>query len=202
MLSKEHKIWLSIKDMINEYPLSERQIRRRLSNTIIPKNKIREQKSRRGNPTKLYHFSITDEILRKRRKLSDKEKDKTIKWVNNHNWRMIGNIVPEGADVEINRTIIKEIYKDLKVIVPKSDLKMFYSIELNTEDKYHHTHFLIDSDSPDLTLIDVRTILERYVGKNTNKERRIDLKNYDYRYGKGGSVYTTKRKKFFELLTE
>jgi len=202
MLNNKPKIWLSIKDMIDEYPLSERQIRRRLSNSVIPKNKIREQKSRRGNPTKLYHHTITDKLLSKRRKLSENEKDKTIKWVNNHKWKMIGNIVPEGADIDLNITIIKEIFKELKEITPNSDLKMFYSIETNTKDKYHHTHFLIDSDSPDLTLIDVRTILERYVGRNTNKERRIDLKNYDYRYGKGGSVYSGKRRKFYELLTE
>lgn len=202
MLNKEPKIWLSIKDMINEYPLSERQIRRRLSNSVIPKNKIIERKSRRGNPTKLYHHTITDELLSKRRRLSENEKDKTIKWVNNHRWKMIGNIVPEGGDIRVNQSIIKEIFKDVKELVPKSDLKMFYSIESNPDDIYHHTHFLIDSDSPDLTLIDVRTILERYIGKNTNKERRIDLKNYDYRYGKGGSVYSGKRRKFYELLIE
>lgn len=201
MQSKEPKIWLSIKDMINEYPLSERQIRRRLSNSTIPKNKIREQKSRRGNPTKLYHFSITDEILRKRRKLSENEKEKTIKWVNNHKWRMIGNIVPEGGDIRVNQSIIKEVFKDLKELVPKSDLKLFYSVERNTEDKYHHTHFLIDYKTPGLTLMDIRNILERYVGKNTNKERRIDLKYYDYRYGKGGSIYSGKRGMFYELLT-
>lgn len=201
MLNNKPKIWLSIKNMIDEYPLSERQIRRRLSNAIIPKNKKREQKSRRGKPTKLYHYTITDKLLSQRRKLSKNEKDKTIKWVNNHRWKMIGNIVPEGSNVEINKTIIKEIYKDLKGIVPNSDLKMFYSIESNPDDIYHHTHFLIDSNSPDLTLIDVRTILERYIGKNTYKERRIDLKNYDYRYGKGGSVYTGKRRKYYELLT-
>lgn len=202
MQSKEPKIWLSIKDMINEYPLSERQIRRRLSNSIIPKNKIREQKSRRGNPTKLYHHTITDELLRQRRKLSKNEKEKTIKWVNNHRWKMIGNIVPESSNVEINKTIIKEIYKDLKGIVPNSDLKMFYSVERNTKDKYHHTHFLIGYKTSELTIRDIRNILERYVGKNTNKERRIDLKNYDCWYGKGGSVYSGKRRKFYELLTE
>ena len=202
MLSKEPKIWLSIRDMIDEYPLSERHIRRRLSNSIIPKNKIREQKSRRGMPTKLYHYTITDGLLSKRRRLSENEKDKTIKWVNNHRWKMIGNIVPVGYNVEINKTIIKEIYKDLKGIVPNSDLKMFYSIETNTEDNYYHTHFLIDSDSSNLTLIKVRAILERYTGKNTYKERRIDLKKYDNRYGKSGSVYSSKRGDFYELLTE
>lgn len=202
MPSKEPKIWLSIKDMINEYPLSERQIRRRLSNAIIPVNKIKQQKSRRGMPTKLYHHTITDELLSKRRKLSENEKDKTIKWVNNHKWRMIGNIVPEGGDIRVNQSIIKEVFKDLKKLVPKSDLKMFYSVERNTEDKYHHTHFLIDYKTPELTLRDIRNILEKYVGRNTNKERRIDLKYYDYRYGKGGSVYSGKRREFYELLTE
>lgn len=202
MLNIKPKIWLSIKDMLDEYPLSERQIRRRLSKTIISKNKIKEVKSRRGNPTKLYHFTITDELLSHRRKLSQKEKDKTIKWVNNHKWKIIGNIVPEGADIDVNITIIKEIFKDLKEITQKSHLKLFYSIEMNPEDNYYHTHFLIDSNPLNLTLNEIRAILEKYVGKNTSNERRIHIKKYNWQHGKGGSVYSSKRRIFNELLVK
>lgn len=200
MLSKEPKIWLTVKDMTNEYPLSERQIRRRLSDATIPESKIKKHKSKRGFPTKKYHYTITDSLLKKRRRLSKNEKDKTIRLVNNQCWRFIGNIVPEGANINVNISIIMQVFNELKELSQKRDLKLFYSVESNPNDSFYHTHFLINSDSSQLTLREVRVILEKYIPKNTYKERRIDLKKYESRYGKGGSVYTSKRNLFSELL--
>ena len=41
---------------------------------------------------------------------------------------------------------------------------------------------------------DILNILEIYVDKNIQKERRIDLKKYDDSFGKRGNKYTTKCK--------
>jgi hypothetical protein len=195
MLNNELKRWYSKKDIQNEYPLSEREIRRRLSKSIIPDNKIKEEKSNRGLPTKLYHHSILDDIFRKRRALAKKESDNTIKWVENHYWKYIGNIVPKDGDVEVNKTTINSIFNTLKLLIPKkSHLKMFYSLELNPEDNNYHTHYLIDCDMSKIRRKDILNILEIYVDKNIQKERRIDLKKYDNSFGKRGNKYTTKCK--------
>jgi hypothetical protein len=195
MLNNELKRWYSKKDIQDEYPLSEREIRRRLSKSIIPDNKIKEEKSSRGLPTKLYHHSILDDIFRKRRALAKKESDNTIKWVENHFWKYIGNIVPKDGDVKVNKTTIKSIFNRLKLLIPKkSHLKMFYSLELNTDDNNYHTHYLIDCDMSKISRKDILNILEDYVDKNIQKERRIDLKKYDNSFGKRGNKYTTKCK--------
>ena len=65
-------------------------------------------KSSRGLPTKLYHHSILDDIFRKRRALAKKESDNTIKWVENHYWKYIGNIVPKNGSVELNKKILEK----------------------------------------------------------------------------------------------
>ncbi len=195
MLNNELKSWYSKKEIKDEYPLSDREIRRRLSKSIIPDNKIKEVKSNRGLPTKLYHHSILDGIFRKRRGLAEKESDNTIKWVENHYWKYIGNVVPKNGSVEVNKKIIESIFDDLRLLIPKkSYLKMFYSLELNTEDNNYHTHYLIDYDVSKISRKDILNILELYVDKNIQKERRIDLKKYDNSFGKRGNKYTTKCK--------
>ena len=202
MLNDEIKLWYSKKDIEDEYPLSEREIRRRLSKSVIPKDKLKLEKSSRGLPKKLYHYSILDNIFRRRRCLSEKEKDYTIKWVNNHYWKYTGNIVPKESSIDINIKIIHLIYEDLKQLTSKNTiLKVFYSIEPNPEDNYYHSHFLIDCNMSKISRKDILNILEKYVDTNTSKVRRIDLKKYNHSlYNKQGSKYTTKIKGVYELL--
>lgn len=197
MLNKEVKIWYSKKDIESEYPISDREIRRRLSKSNIPSDKVKEEKSLRGLPTKYYHYTILDDIFRKRRQLSNKEKDEetTIKWVNNYYWKYIGNLVPKNGNIEVNKKIIKLIFEDLKLLTTKkTNLKLFYSLEFNPKDKNYHTHFLIDCDVSKIIRKDILNIIELYIDKNTTKERRIDLKKYNNSFGKRGNEYTTKCK--------
>ena len=107
MLNKEVKIWYSKKDIESEYPISDREIRRRLSKSNIPSDKVKQEKSLRGLPTKYYHYTILDDIFRKRRQLSNREKDEetTIKWVNNYYWKYIGNLLDVGQRVSNNVSI-------------------------------------------------------------------------------------------------
>jgi len=204
MLNKEVKIWYSKKDIESEYPISDREIRRRLSKSNIPSDKVKQEKSLRGLPTKYYHYTILDDLFRKRRQLSNREKDEetTIKWVNNYYWKYIGNLVPKNGDIKLNKEIIKLIFEDLKLLATKkTNLKLFYSLEFNPNDNNYHTHYLIDCDVSKISRKDILNIIELYIDKNTTKERRIDLKKYNYSFGKRGNEYTTKCKIIdFELM--
>jgi hypothetical protein len=190
------KEWNTKKDILETYPISSATYKKRIKNIDPTKTKFIPSKS--GSPTRLIHHSILDELFRKRRRLSSKEFDLTIRWVRNHYWNYFGDVVPGSSNVEDIINNMRYFYNKLKELqMEKNQLTLFYAIEKNTEDKYYHAHFLIDCARDMLVAEDIEDKLELICDPNTNKEKRIYIKEYDLRYEKGGAIYNSKEKRYF-----
>jgi hypothetical protein len=191
-----YKQWYNKKEISEMYPISIATYKKRIKN--IDPTKTKFIKSKVGSPTRLIHHSVLDELFRKRRRLSKKEYDQTIKWVRNHHWNYFGDVVPGSSLIEELINKMKFFFDELKKLqMEKNQITLFYSIEKNTNDNYYHVHFLIDYLG-DMPLIgDVINILELICEPNTNKETRIYLKEYDLKYEKRGAIYNSKETRYF-----
>jgi hypothetical protein len=191
-----YKEWYNKKEIIEIYPLSIATYKKRIKN--IDPSKTKFIKSKVGSPTRLIHHSVLDELFRKRRRLSKKEYDQTIKWVRNHNWNYFGDVVPGSSLIEELINKMRYFFEKLKKLqIVKNQMTLFYSIEKNTNDKYYHVHFLIDYGG-DMPLIkDIIYILEMICEPNTMKEGRIYIKQYDLKYDKRGAIYNSKETRYF-----
>jgi hypothetical protein len=197
MLIKE---WNNKNEILKLYPISSATYKKRIKNIDPIKTKFITSKS--GSPTRLIHHSVLDELFRKRKRLSKKENNQTIKWVRNHYWNYFGDIVPGSSNVDDLIKKMKHLFDELKKLqMKKNQLTLFYAIEKNTNDKYYHAHFLIDCANYMLIVEDIEDKLELICDPNSYKERRIYIKEYDLSYEKGGAIYNSKESRyFFEVL--
>ncbi len=191
-----NKQWYNKKDILELYPLSLATYKKRIKNIDPSKTKFITSKS--GSPTRYIHHSVLDDLFRKRRRLSSKEFEQTIKWVRNHYWNYFGDIVPVSSNVNDLIKKMRHLFGELKKLqMKKNQLTLFYAIEKNTKDKYYHAHFLIDCAKDILVAEDIEDKLELICDPNSYKERRIYIKEYDLTYEKGGAIYNSKEKRFF-----
>lgn len=188
--------WYTKNEILKLYPISSSTYKQRIKNLEPTHSKFITSKS--GSPTRYIHHSVLDELFRKRRRLSSKEFEQTIKWVRNHYWNYFGDIVPGSSNVDDLIKKMRHLFDELKKLqMKKNQLTLFYAIEKNTKDKYYHAHFLIDCAKDMLIAEDIEDKLELICDPNSYKERRIYLKEYDLTYEKGGAIYNSKEKRYF-----
>jgi hypothetical protein len=190
------KEWYNKKDILKLYPISSATYKKRIKNIDPIHTKF--IKSISGSPTRLIHHSILDELFRKRRRLSKNEFDLTIKWVKNHYWNFIGNIVPVSSSIEDLKNKMRFLFNELKKLqMEKNQITLYYAIEKNPNDKYYHAHFLIDCAKDMLVVEDIESTLAIICEPNTKNESRIHLEKYNMKYGKDGAIYSSKEIRFF-----
>lgn len=194
------KEWKTKKEILKIYPISSSTYKKRIKNIDSSKTKFITSKT--GSPTRLIHHSILDELFRKRRRLSSKEYKQTIKWVRNHHWNFIGNIVPVSSTIEDLKNKMRFLFEELKSLqMEKNQIILFYTIEMNPNDNCYHTHFLIDCAKDMLVLGDIEDKLAIICEPNTKNESRIHLEEYDLKFGKDGAIYSSKEERYFyEIL--
>lgn len=194
------KEWNTKKEILETYPISLATYKKRIKNIDSSKTKFTTSKT--GSPTRLIHHSILDELFRKRRRLSSKEFKQTIKWVRNHHWNFIGNIVPVSSSIEDLKNKMRFLSEELKSLqMEKNQIILFYTIEMNPNDKYYHAHFLIDCAKDMLVLGDIEDKLAIICETNTKNESRIHLEEYNMNFGKDGAIYSSKEERYFyEIL--
>ena len=194
------KEWYNKKEILELYPISLATYKKRIKNIDSFKTKFTTSKT--GSPTRLIHHSILDELFRKRRRLSSKEFEQTIKWVRNHHWNFIGNIVPVSSTIDDLKNKMRFLFDELKSLqMEKNQIILFYTIEMNPNDNCYHAHFLIDCAKDMLVLGDIEDKLAIICEPNTKNESRIHLEEYDLKFGKDGAIYSSKEIRFFyEIL--
>jgi hypothetical protein len=190
------KEWNTKKEILELYPISSATYKKRIKNIDTTKTKFTSSKT--GSPARLIHYSILDELFRKRRRLSLKEYELTIKWVRNHYWNYIGNIVPVSSTIKDLKNKMRFLFDELKSLqMEKNQMTLFYTIEKNPNDKYYHAHFLIDCARDMLNLGDIKDKLAIICEPNTINESRIHLEEYDLKFGKEGSIYSSKEERYY-----
>lgn len=190
------KEWYNKKEILELYPISIATYKKRIKNIDPSKTKFITSKS--GSPTRLIHHSILDELFRKRRRLSSKEFDLTIRWVRNHYWNFIGNIVPVSSSIDDLKNKMRFLFDELKELqMETNQITLYYAIEKNSNDKYYHAHFLIDCARDMLNLGEIKDKLEIICEPNTINESRIHLEEYNMEYDKDGAIYSSKEERFF-----
>ena len=190
------KEWYNKKEILNIYPISTATYKKRIKDIDPSKTKFIPSKT--GSPSRLIHHSILDELFRKRRRLSTKEYKQTIKWVRNHYWTFIGNIVPVSSSIEDLKNKMRFLFDELKTLqMENNQITLYFAIEKNSNDKYYHAHFLIDCARDMLNLGDVKDKLAIICEPNTINESRIHLEQYDMKYDKDGAIYSSKEERFF-----
>lgn len=190
------KEWNTKKEILETYPISSATYKKRIKNIDPTKTKFIPSKS--GSPTRLIHHSILDELFRKRRRLCAKEFEQTIKWVRNHHWNFIGNIVPVSSTIEDLKNKMRFLFEELKSLqMEKNQIILFYTIEMNPNDNCYHAHFLIDCAKDMLVLGDIEDKLAIICEPNTKNESRIHLEEYDIKFGKDGAIYSSKEERYF-----
>ena len=194
------KEWNTKKEILEIYPISLATYKKRIKNIDSSKTKFINSKS--GSPTRLIHQSILDELFRKRRRLSSREFEQTIKWVRNHHWNFIGNIVPVSSTIEDLKNKMRFLFDELKSLqMEKNQIILFYTIEMNPNDNCYHAHFLIDCAKDMLVLGDIEGKLAIICEPNTKSESRIHIEEYDLKFGKDGAIYSSKEERYFyEIL--
>ena len=190
------KEWNTKREILETYPISLATYKKRIKNIDSSKTKFTTSKT--GSPTRLIHHSILDELFRKRRRLSSKEFEQTIKWVRTHHWNFIGNIVPVSSTIEDLKNKMRFLFEELKSLqMEKNQIILFYTIEMNPNDNCYHAHFLIDCAKDMLVAEDIEDKLELICDPNSYKEGRIYIKEYDLSYEKGGAIYSSKEDRYF-----
>ena len=194
------KEWNNKKEILKIYPISSSTYKKRIKNIDPTKTKFTTSKT--GSPTRLIHYSILDELFRKRRRLSIKEYELTIKWVRNHYWNFIGNIVPVSSSIEDLKYKMRFLFDELKSLqMNKNQITLYYAIEKNPNDKYYHSHFLIDCARDVLNVEDIEDKLAIICEPNTINESRIHIEEYDLKFEKDGAIYSSKEERYFyEIL--
>ena len=194
------KEWKTKKEILKIYPISSSTYKKRIKNIESSKTKFTTSKT--GSPTRLIHHSILDDLFRKRRRLSSKEFKQTIKWVRNHHWDFIGNVVPVSSTIEDLKNKMRFLFEELKSLqMEKNQIILFYTIEMNPNDNCYHAHFLIDCAKDMLVLGDIKDKIAIICEPNTKNESRIHLEEYDMKFGKDGAIYSSKEERYFyEIL--
>ena len=197
MLTNE---WYTKNEILKLYPISPSTYKQRIKSIDPTHTKFITSKT--GSPTRLIHHSILDELFRKRRRLSSKEFKQTIKWVRNHHWNFIGNIVPVSSTIEDLKNKMRFLFEELKSLqMEKNQIILFYTIEKNSNDNCYHAHFLIDCAKDMLVLGDIEDKLAIICEPNTKNESRIHIEEYDLKFGKDGAIYSSKEERYFyEIL--
>ena len=128
------KKWNTKKEILETYPISSATYKKRIKDIDPTKTKFIPSKT--GSPTRLIHHSILDELFRKRRRLSTKEYKQTIKWVRNHYWTFIGNIVPVSSSIDDLKNKMRFLFDELKTLqMEKNQITLYYAIEKNPNGK-------------------------------------------------------------------
>jgi hypothetical protein len=94
------------------------------------------------------------------------------------------------------------LFEELKSLqMEKNQIILFYTIEMNPNDNCYHAHFLIDCAKDMLVLGDIEDKLAIICEPNRKNESRIHLEEYDMKFGKDGSIYSSKEQRYFyEIL--
>jgi len=196
---QQTKQWYTKKEILELYPISNSTYKTRIKNIDTSKTKFIP--SEVGSPKRLIHFSELDNLFRKRRRLSKRDYKQIIKWVRNHNWNYIGNIVPVSSSIEDLKHKIRFLFEALKKQqIENNQLTLFYTIEKNPNDNYYHAHFLINCDKDMIDQTEIINKLEIICEPNTKQFSRIHLETYDNKFGKGGAFYSSKQTFYFHEL--
>jgi hypothetical protein len=196
---QQTKQWYTKKEILELYPISNSTYKTRLRNIDTSKTKF--VPSVVGSPKRLIHVSELDNLFRQRRRLSKRDYKQTIKWVRNHNWNYIGNIVPVSSSIDDLKHKIRFLFEELKIQqIENNRLTLFYTIEKNPNDNYYHAHFLINCEKDMIDQSEIINKLEIICEPNTTQFSRIHLETYDNKYGKGGAFYSSKQIFYFHEL--
>jgi hypothetical protein len=196
---QQTKQWYTKKEILELYPISNSTYKTRIKNIDTSKTKFIP--SDVGSPKRLIHFSELDNLFRKRRRLSKRDYKQTIKWIRNHNWNYIGNIVPVSSSIDDLKHKIRFLFEELKKQqIENNQLTLFYTIEKNPNDNYYHAHFLINCEKDIIDQTDIINKLEIICEPNTKQFSRIHLETYDNKFGKGGAFYSSKQTFYFHEL--
>lgn len=211
MQKQRIKEWYEKKDILKIYPIGITTYKKRIRRLNTPELIQYTRFIRRELPgsnlkhiqVREIHFSILDELFGKIRTPSLKNIHKIISWVNNQKWNWIGNIVPSKTyPIELKRKM-EFLFSHLKkTLKNNSGLTLFYSIEKNTQDDYFHSHFLISETDCQIEKETILKQLELIAEENNAKEKRIYLKEYDFKnFGKSGADYSVKELNYgFDVL--
>jgi regulator of replication initiation timing len=196
---QQTKQWYTKKEILELYPISNSTYKTRLRNIDTSKTKF--VPSVVGSPKRLIHVSELDNLFRQRRRLSKRDYKQIIKWVRNHNWNYIGNIVPVSSSIDDLKHKIRFLFEELKKLqIENNQLTLFYTIEKNPNDNYYHSHFLINCEKDMIDQSEIINKLEIICEPNTKQFSRIHLETYDNKYGKGGAFYSSKQTIYFHEL--
>ena len=198
---QQTKQWYTKKEILELYPISNSTYKTRIKNIDTSKTKFIP--SVVGSPKRLIHVSELDNLFRQRRKLSKRDYKQTIKWVRNHNWDYIGNIVPVSSSIEDLKHKMRFLFEELKnQQIENNQLTLFYTIEKNPNDNYYHAHFLINCERDMIDHTEIINKLEIICEPNTKQCSRIHIETYDNKFGKGGAFYFSKQTLYFYELLE
>lgn len=197
---QQSKQWYTKKEVLELYPISNSTYKTRIKN--IDPSKTKFVPSDVGSPKRLIHVSELDNLFRQRRRLSKRDYKQTIKWIRNHYWNYIGNIVPVSSSIEDLKHKMRFLFEELKQQQMLDHLlTLFYTVEKNPNDNYYHAHFLINCERDMIDQADIEGKLEIICEPNTKEYSRTYLETYDTNYGKGGAFYSSKQTFFFyEIL--
>jgi hypothetical protein len=205
MYNKE-QLWYNINELTSLFGLSKTIIKKRLNKSqllLVEDKTFRTIKSKKGKPTNYYHISILNELLGTRNKPRHiKIKLARRTYIGTSTWDYIGTILPERSTINDLKNKMRFLFERLETILGKrKGIKLFYSIEPNTEDKYFHCHFLIYSKTKSIDISLLKNELETIAGDKTKNRTPYLIKTYDYmNFGFSGSFYSFKDKSVFDVL--
>jgi hypothetical protein len=197
---QQPKQWYTKKEILELYPISNSTYKTRIKS--IDSSKTKFIPSVVGSPKRLIHVSELDKLFRQRRRLSIRDYKQTIKWVRNHNWNYIGNIVPVSSSIEDLKHKMRFLFEALKKQqIEENVLTLFYTVEKNPNDNYYHAHFLINCEKDMIDQTDIEAKLQIICEPNIHRYSRTYLEIYDTNYGKSGAFYSTKQTfYYYEVL--
>ena len=203
---ERNKEWYNIKEIGSLFQIKNTICKKRLGLNkflLIEGETLKLLKSKRGKKTHLYHYSILNDIFGVRNKPKDiKEKRVRVNYIGTTKWDYIGFITPQRSTLTDLKYKMKYLHDNLILTYgKKSGIKLFYSLEPNPNDKYYHSHFLIDCTKDILELSEIENKLKIICEQNTSKDSRIHIEKYDTNYGKDGAIYSSKEiRYFYEVL--
>jgi hypothetical protein len=196
--------WFNIDELNSHFKISKTIIKKRIKNNpnlLIQDKTIHSIKSKKGKPTNYFHISILNDLLGTRNKPRNfKIKLARRTYIGTSTWDYIGTILPERSTINDLKNKMRFLLERLETKLGKrKGLKLFYSIEPNTEDKYYHCHFLIYSKTKSIDISLLKNELEIIAGDKTKDRTPYLIKPYDYmNFGFSGSFYSFKDKSVFD----
>lgn len=205
MYNKE-QIWYNINELNTLLGLSKTIIKKRFkenSHLLIQNKTINSTKSKKGKQTNLYHLSILNDVFGTRNKpLFISNTEIRRKYIGTSKWDYIGTILPERASIRDIQYKMRYFNEQIRLkFGKKTGVKLFYSIEPNTNDKYFHCHFLLNSKTKINELSFFHDQLNIIGGDKTKDRTPVQLNKYDFtHHGFSGSFYSFKHKSVFDEL--